>query len=91
LFELFLFYNKERLVEAVRQNKTKKIKPFRRFLVKLIVNYEYQGILMVTSALLIISLVVVSSHHRILMSELIGILGSFAVLSSLYFWFSTSL
>jgi hypothetical protein len=79
LFELFLFYNKERLVEAVRQNKTKKIKPFRRFLVKLIVNYEYQGILMVTSALLIISLVVVSSHHRILMSELIGILGSFAV------------
>lgn len=79
LFELFLFYNKERIVEEVKLNQTKKIKPFRRFLVKLIVNYEYQGILMVTGVLLVISLVVVSSHHRILVSELIGILGSFAV------------
>ena len=79
LFELFLFYNKERIVEEVKLNKTKKIKPFRRFLVKLIVNYEYQGILMVTGVLLVISLVVVSSHHRILVSELMGILGSFGV------------
>jgi len=79
LFELFLFYNKERIVEAIKLNQTKKIKPFRRFLVKLIINYEYQGILMVTGVLLFISLVVVSSHHRILLSELIGILGSFAV------------
>ncbi|URN85491.1 potassium channel family protein [Acetobacterium wieringae] len=79
LFELFLFYNKERIISEVKQNKTKKIKPVRRFLVKLIVNYEYQGILMVTGVLLVISLLVVSLHHRILFSELIGILGSFAV------------
>lgn len=79
LFELFLFYNKERVIEAVKLNQTKKIKPLRRFLVKLIINYEYQGILMVTGVLLFISLVVVSSHHRILLSELIGVLGSFAV------------
>ncbi|MDO9493043.1 potassium channel family protein [Acetobacterium sp.] len=79
LFELFLFYNKERIAEEVKQNQTKKIKPFRRFLVKLIVNYEYQGIIMVTGVLLVISLVVVSSHHRILVSELMGILGSFGV------------
>ncbi|WP_296559911.1 potassium channel family protein [uncultured Acetobacterium sp.] len=79
LFELFLFYNKERIVEAVAQNQTKKIKPYRRFLVRLFINYEYQGILMVTGVLLFISLVVVSSHHRILLSELIGILGSFAI------------
>ena len=79
LFELFLFYNKERIIEDVKLNQTKKIKPFRRFLVKLSVNYEYQGILMVTGVLLVISLVVVSSHHRILVSELFGILGSFAL------------
>ncbi|WP_303868687.1 potassium channel family protein [Acetobacterium wieringae] len=79
LFELFLFYNKERIISEVKQNKTKKIKPVRRFLVKLIVNYEYQGVLMVTGVLLVISLLVVSLHHRILIGELIGILGSFAV------------
>ena len=78
LFEVFLFYNKERIAEAIKNDRTKKIKPFRRFLVKLMVNYEYQGILMVTGVLLVISLVVVSLHHTILISELIGILGSFA-------------
>ena len=79
LFELFLFYHKERLSEAVRQNQIKKIKPFRRFMVKLIVNYEYRGVLMVTAVLLVTSLLVVSSHHRILLGELAGILGSFAI------------
>ncbi len=79
LFELFLFYNKERLTEAVRQNQIKKIKPLRRFMVKLIVNYEYQGVLMVTAVLLVISLIVVSSHHQILFGELVGIFGSFAI------------
>lgn len=77
LFEVFLFYNKKRIVEDVKNNKTKKIKPFRRFLVKLMVNYEYQGILMVTGVLLVISLGVVSLHHTILVRELVGILGSF--------------
>ncbi len=78
-FELFLFYNKERYIKAVKLHQKQKIKPFRRFLVKLVVSYEYQGILMVTGILLVISLAVVSSHHKILANELIGIFGSFVV------------
>lgn len=79
LFEIFLFYNKDRYIEEVKLHKNKKIKPFRRFLLKLVFNYESQGILTVTGILLIISLAVVSSHHKILVSELLGILGSFGI------------
>lgn len=79
LFEMFLFYNKERYTEELKLNKNKKMKPFRRFLVKLMVSYQYQGILMVTGILLVISVLVVSNHHKLLMNELWGILGSFSV------------
>jgi hypothetical protein len=79
IFELFLFNNKERFIEMLVRNKNQKIKPFRRLLIKLAVNYESQAVLIVTSILLVISISVVSNHHRILSTELLGIFGSFAV------------
>ncbi|MBC3798319.1 potassium channel family protein [Acetobacterium tundrae] len=78
IFELFLFYNKDQYVRELTQNGKHKIKPFRRFFVKLTVSNQYQGILTVTGVLLVISLIVVSSHHTILPQELIAVLGSFA-------------
>jgi Ion channel. len=78
LFELFLFYNKDRYFQEIKHRQNKKIKPVRRFLVKLTISYQYQGILTVTGILLVISLVVVSSNHKILPQELAGILFSFA-------------
>ncbi|KNZ41052.1 potassium channel family protein [Acetobacterium bakii] len=79
IFELFLFYNKDRYAKEIKLHEKQKIKPLRRFFVKIAVAYQYQGVLTVTAILLVISLLVVSSHHRILLSELITIFGSFIV------------
>lgn len=86
LFELFLFYNKERYLKDIQQHKKQKIQPFRRLLVKIVVNYEYQGILIVSSILLIISLVVVSNHHQVLAQELIKMVGGFILFVGIVFF-----
>jgi hypothetical protein len=85
LFELFLFYNKDLYFQALKQQHNKKIGPVRRFLVKLAVSYQYQGILTVTAILLIISLAVVSSQHLLLFRELLGIIFSFTVFVGVVF------
>lgn len=79
IFELFIFYNKDRFIKMLQHNKSQKIKPVRRLLIKLAVNYESQGVLIVTGILLAISIAVVSNHHKMLTNELLGIFGSFAV------------
>lgn len=79
IFELFLFYNKDRYAKELKAHGKQKITPLRRFLIKIAMSYQYQGVLTVTGILLVISLMVVSSHHQMLLSEFIAIFASFAV------------
>lgn len=77
LLELFLYQNKDRYQKSV--DGKKKIRPIRLFLLKLATNYQRRGVLTVMGLLFIISLIVVSNHHLITLSELIGISITFII------------
>lgn len=79
IFELFLYVNREHYLQELKEHEIKRIRPFRKFFVKLAISYDRHGLITVTGALLAISLLVVSNHHMIRTSEFIAIIVSFLI------------
>jgi hypothetical protein len=86
LFELFLYKNMDRYRKEVVVLEKGKIKPIRKTLVKLAESYEKHGFITVSSILLIISILVIVGHHKIILSEILAIAGSFTVFVIIVFF-----
>lgn len=81
IFEVFLYINREHFKALLEKNKEegKRIKPVRRFLLKLTRYYDNHGLITVTGLLLLISIIVISMSHTIAAAELLGLVVSFVV------------
>lgn len=86
VFEFFLYINKERYVQELKTCEGKKIKPFRKFFVRIAANYDRHGLITVTGILFIISLLVISTHHIVMLSEFIAILVSLIIFTLLVYF-----
>ncbi|MEG0310509.1 MAG: ion channel [Eubacterium sp.] len=76
-FELFLYINNERFEKNIEKITSEKIKPIRRFILKLTKYYDKHGLITVNTLLLVISIIVISSNHALTIQDIIGIIASF--------------
>ncbi|HEY5557282.1 potassium channel family protein [Acetobacterium sp.] len=86
VFEFFLYINKERFVQELKTCEEKKIKPLRKFFVRLAVNYDRHGLITVTGLLFFISLLVISRHHMVTFTDVLGIFISLLIFTMLVYF-----
>lgn len=81
LFEVFLYINREHYKALLRKNMEAgtRIRPVRRYLLKLTRYYDRHGLLTVNALLLIISVIAISMSHMVTVREILGLVATFIV------------
>ena len=81
LFEVFLYINREHYKALLRKNMEAgtRIRPVRRYLLKLTRYYDRHGLLTVNALLLVISVIAISMSHMVTVREILGLVATFII------------
>lgn len=81
LFEVFLYINREHYKALLRKNMEEgiRIRPVRRYLLKMTRYYDRHGLLTVNALLLVISVIAISMSHMVTLREVLGLAVSFII------------